>query len=297
MIQEMRLVRISLSVVLTVCTLSTLASAEDLLTAPKLTRGPYVQLSTPSSVSIIWRTVGETQPVVRYGSNPANLDHTVADASILVRKVLKEGEASNDLSLHSAPEGTVQYDATFTGLEPGTTYYYAIGNGATTLAGGDSEHFFRTHPEPGKVKPVRIWVVGDSGTSDARQATVYQAMREHVTKQNHPLDLYVHVGDMAYPSGTDEEFQKKFFGVYQPTLQNTVCWASMGNHEGKTSKGLLGVGPYYDAYVCPKRGESVIPSVGSSGDSHCECSLKSLDTWSATCRILTISPPILRLLA
>jgi len=30
----------------------------------------------------------------------------------------------------------------------------------------------------------------------------------------------------------------------------------MGNHEGKTSNGMLGVGPYYDAYKCPKRGEA-----------------------------------------
>ena len=223
---------------------------------PTLTRGPYLQLSTPSSVSIIWRTVGETQPVVRYGLDPASLDQTLPDPSILVRRVPKDGEISNDLSLHSAPAGTVQYDATLVGLNPDTTYYYAISNGTTTLAGGDADHFFRTHPEPGKAKPVRIWVVGDSGTGDARQAAVYQAMRDHVTKQKHRLDLYVHVGDMAYPSGTDDEFQRTFFDIYQPTLRNTVCWASMGNHEGKTSKGLLGIGPYYDAYVCPKRGEA-----------------------------------------
>ena len=193
---------------------------------------------------------------MRYGLDAAHLDQTLPESAIRVRRVPKEGEAPNDLSLHSAPAGTVQYDATVAGLEPDTTYYYAIGNGAATLAGGDSEHHFRTHPEPGPAKPIRIWVVGDSGTGDARQAAVYQAMRDHVAKEKHPLDLYVHVGDMAYPSGTDEEFQRTFFDVYQPTLRNTVCWASMGNHEGHTSKGLLGVGPYYDAYICPKRGEA-----------------------------------------
>jgi len=256
MYQRTNLALNSHTLLLAILVLSRNVAADDPALPPALTRGPYLQLSTPSSVSIIWRTNAETQPIVRYGLDPEQLDQSLPVASILVRRVPKEGEAPGDLSLHSAPEGTVQYDATLTGLKSGTTYYYAIGNGDKKLAGGDAEYYFRTHPEPGEVKPVRIWVVGDSGTGDARQAAVYQAMRDHVAKQKHPLDLYVHVGDMAYPSGTDEEFQRTFFNVYQPTLRNTVCWASMGNHEGKTSKGLLGVGPYYDAYVCPKRGEA-----------------------------------------
>jgi hypothetical protein len=61
---------------------------------------------------------------------------------------------------------------------------------------------------------------------------------------------------MAYSRGRDVEFQTRFFEMYEPTLRNVVCWASMGNHEGATSKGTNGVGPYYDAYVCPTRGEA-----------------------------------------
>ncbi len=276
--QHANSIRTSLTLLGSMFVLSWHAAAQDQTSLPALTRGPYLQLSTPSSVSIIWRTVGGMEAVVQYGLDPANLDQTVPDGSLLVKRVPQEGEASNDLSLHSAPEGTVQYEATLEGLEPDTTYYYAVSHAAEILAGGDPEHFFRTHPEPGKAKPVRIWVVGDSGTGDARQAAVYQAMREHVTKQQHPLDLYLHVGDMAYPSGTDAEFQKNFFDVYQSTLRNTVCWASMGNHEGKTSKGLLGSGPYYDAYVCPKQGEAGgLPSASEAfyafdyANVHCIC--------------------------
>ncbi len=228
---------------------------QDSVASSALTRGPYLQLATPSSVSIVWRTVGETRPSVRYGSDPKHLDQVLEAESIFLRTVSKDGEPSNERALHSAPSGTIQYEASLKGLEPGTTYYYSVSNGTVMLAGGD-DSYFRTHPAPGKVQPVRVWVVGDSGTADARQAAVYKAMRDFVKKQNRPLDLYLHVGDMAYPSGTDDEFQKSFFEVYQPTLRNTVCWPSMGNHEGNTSKGLLGVGPYYDAYICPKRAEA-----------------------------------------
>lgn len=223
--------------------------------ALKLSRGPYLQISTPTSISIIWRTVGEVQPVVRFGLTPTDLDHTAGLSSIVIRRAPKEGDSSNELSLHSAPDGTVQYEASLSGLKPDTTYFYSVLNGSEVLAGGE-DFYFKTHPVPGKVQPARIWVVGDSGTADARQAAVYQAMQDYVRTQNRPLDLYLHVGDMAYPSGTDAEFQKTFFDIYQPTLRNIVCWPSMGNHEGNTSKGLLGVGPYYDAYICPRRGEA-----------------------------------------
>ncbi len=70
------------------------------------------------------------------------------------------------------------------------------------------------------------------------------------------LDGYIHVGDMAYGSGTDKEFSRNFFPMYADTLRNTVCWGSMGNHEGGSSKGETGIGPYYDAYVLPSMAEA-----------------------------------------
>ena len=38
--------------------------------------------------------------------------------------------------------------------------------------------------------------------------------------------------------------------------RHKVCWPTMGNHEGRTSSGRTGIGPYYDAYVVPTRGEA-----------------------------------------
>ena len=163
---------------------------------PKLTRGPYLQLATPSSVSILWRTQGETQPIVRFGLTTSELTQTIDTSAIQLRTVAKEAQPSNDQNLHSAPHGTVQYEATLTGLEPDRTYFYALMNGSEVLAAG-KDYFFHTHPAPRSVRPVRIWVVGDSGTGDSRQAAVYQAMQDYLQKQNQHLDFYLHVGDMA----------------------------------------------------------------------------------------------------
>jgi hypothetical protein len=52
------------------------------------------------------------------------------------------------------------------------------------------------------------------------------------------------------------EFQSRFFESYELALRGSVCWPTMGNHEGYTSKGNTGVGPYYDAYVVPTRGQA-----------------------------------------
>src|SRR5690606_36321425 len=148
-----------------------------------------------------------------------------------------------------------QYEVKLTGLEPDRKYFYGVYDGDRLIAGGDDSHFFRTHPQAGTNKPQRFWVVGDSGKGDERQFRVHDAMKAHVAKQKRPLDFYLHVGDMAYSSGTDTEFQRNFFQPYEDTLRNVVCWPALGNHAGLSSNGKTGVGPYYDAYVVPTKGE------------------------------------------
>jgi hypothetical protein len=44
--------------------------------------------------------------------------------------------------------------------------------------------------------------------------------------------LFLHLGDMAYTSGTGTEFTSNFFGNYPSILRNTVVWPTFGNHEG-----------------------------------------------------------------
>jgi len=88
-----------------------------------------------------------------------------------------------------------------------------------------------------KATPTRMWVVGDSGTGEYHQLLVHRAMQIYTKETKRPLDFYLHVGDMAYGQGTDDQFQKKFFEPYDKTLRNKVCWASLGNHEGSSSDG------------------------------------------------------------
>ncbi|MCI0536468.1 MAG: metallophosphoesterase family protein, partial [Verrucomicrobiales bacterium] len=158
--------------------------------------------------------------------------------------------------LHSAPVGTFQYEAKLTGLQPAMRYYYGVFDGERRLTPMDQTYSFVTPPPFGTRRPIRFWVIGDSGTGRRAQAEVHQAMLDHVQRENRPLDFWLHVGDMAYGTGRDMEFQGRFFESYDRSLRSSVCWPAMGNHEGYTSKGTTGIGPYYDAYVLPKRGEA-----------------------------------------
>jgi hypothetical protein len=221
-------------------------------------RAPYVQLATDSSIHIVWRTGAASSPTVRYGTDVKNLDKILPSNGIQERRHPSAGPAeSSGLPLfQDAPAETRQFEATITGLEPESTYYYAIFEGGQRLTPEDPSYRFRTNPTPGADRPVNFWVVGDSGTGGKAQDSVHQAMLEYTRKHKRPIDLYLHVGDMAYGSGTTKEFTDRFFAMYEPTLRHTVCWPTMGNHEGYTSKGESGEGPYYDAYVCPTQGEA-----------------------------------------
>lgn len=241
--------------------------------AANLIRGPYLQLATPESMVIVWRTDGRSQPNVRIGASADHLDRQIGGDAVVLR-VAADITAGEDVPrLYQEPRedaarrdrrepdpsttpGTYQYEAHIHDLEPGTRYYYAVLDGDRCLAGADDQHYFTTSPAVGSDASLRIWVVGDSGTGGRDQRRVHEAMQGFVHDTNRPLDAYIHVGDMAYGDGTDRQFQQNFFDVYQPTLCNVVCWPTMGNHEGHTSRGISGFGPYYDAYVVPEAAEA-----------------------------------------
>ncbi len=229
-------------------------------------REPYVQLATKNSMHVVWRTLKPLQPVVKYGTEAATLTHTVEPAHVILRKLEEDGFKSKDIKpLYSAPKNSHQYEVEITGLKAGEKYFYGVWDGETRLTPEDESYSFRTLPEPFKEKECNFWVVGDSGTGAADQKAVNSAMRDYVAKENITLDIFAHVGDMAYSNGKDSEFQRGFFDIYSATLRNTVCFAAMGNHEGHSSSGMEGIGPFYDAYVLPARGEAGGEVSGSEG--------------------------------
>ena len=117
------------------------AGSSDLALAPYLVmnlpapepRGPYLQLGTPSSIVVRWRTSVLEDSRVRYGPDPGSLTMMADDLTPVM-----------------------DHEVTLTGLDPDTVYFYSVGTtGGGLFAGGDAGHFFRTSPLAGTRRPVR----------------------------------------------------------------------------------------------------------------------------------------------
>src|SRR5688500_10038269 len=70
-----------------------------------LSRMPYLQLATPNSMVVVWRTLGKcAAPSVRYGKDAAKLDQTLSTNAINIRVA---PNVTGDLpKMHSAPDWT-----------------------------------------------------------------------------------------------------------------------------------------------------------------------------------------------
>jgi hypothetical protein len=194
---------------------------------PVVARGPYLQSGTPNSVVVRWRTDIATDSRVCYGTVQGTLT-----------------DCAND------PTPKTEHEVTLTGLSADTRYYYSVGNAAGVIAGNDANHFFITHPPAGVSKPTRIWVLGDAGTATSGQAAVRNAYYSFTGSRH--TDLWLMLGDNAYTSGTDAQFQTAVFNMYPDMLRKSVLWSTRGNHETTDASGSV----YYNIHTFPTGGEA-----------------------------------------
>ena len=223
-------VRLTTAVAIVVAGLLTITAA-TVAQGPSLTRGPYLQLGTPTSIVVRWRTATAAQSVVRFGTAPGQLTSTT--------------------SLGTA---TTEHIVPLIGLEAHTRYFYAVGDGSTDLAGGDLAHTFVTSPAPGSRTATRLWVLGDSGTADANARAVRDAYLSG--DRGRGTDLWLMLGDNAYTTGTDRQYQQAVFDTYPEVLRQAVLWPTFGNHDAASADSATQTGPYYDIFTLPMQGEA-----------------------------------------
>jgi tetratricopeptide (TPR) repeat protein len=188
-----------------------------------VTRGPYLQLGTPTSVVVRWRTDTASDSRVAYGTAVGYLDTFVDDATL-----------------------TTEHVVPVAGLSPDTKYFYSVGTTAGPLAGDDDTTFVLTPPLAGTAKPTRAWVIGDAGTATAAQAAVRDAYVGYTGSRH--TDLWLMLGDNAYSTGTDAEYQNGVFNVYPAMLRKSVVWPTRGNHDAIHAGGN---NDYYDIFTMP----------------------------------------------
>ena len=200
--------------------------------AAQLLRGPYLQTPTPVSIIIKWRTDEATESIVLYGTESDRL-HLI----------------DGDL------DPTTEHEVQLTELSTATRYFYSIGSLDETLAEGQ-DFSFLTHPTPGRAKPTRVWVIGDCGTANTgagNQIGVRDAYYNYAGSRY--TDVWLALGDNAYYSGYDHEYQANFFDVYPRMFRQTPIWSTLGNHETYSVAPGARL-PYDDIFSFPTSGES-----------------------------------------
>ncbi len=198
-----------------------------------LTRGPYMNSATQTGVVIRWRSNVATNSKVNFGTTAGSLTQSVTD----------------NIS-------TTEHIVTLTGLTANTQYYYSIGSTTQTLQ-GDANNYFRTMPIVGSTQKVRVMAMGDMGNNSTNQVNVRNAYSAF--NGTNYTDIWMLMGDNAYNSGTDAEFQTNFYNIYQGSLtKNHVLWPSPGNHDyaGSSARQADHAIPYFDMFTLPKLGEA-----------------------------------------
>jgi MYXO-CTERM domain-containing protein len=196
-----------------------------------VTRGPYLQAITPTQVTVRWRVTPPAAGRLSYGTAPGQMGSVMDDPAV-----------ATDHSL------------TLTGLAPGTSYHYTVGTPAQALAGGDAGFPFVTPPAAGSTGATRFWVLGDSGTGNADAARVRDAFL--AANGDHPLDVWLMLGDNAYPKGTDEQYQTALFDFFPQLLPSHCLWSAIGNADVLCCEGMASTAPYFRIFSPTMAGEA-----------------------------------------
>jgi len=202
---------------------------------PSLIRGPYLQVGTPVSMNIRWRTDLPTQSRVHYGLSADTLSYTVTDSASVTEHELK-----------------------LTGLTPNTRYYYSIGSLTDTMQGDTSNYFSTLTPAGNRTILQRIGVIGDCGNNSTNQKNVRDRVLNYLGSNY--MNAWILLGDNAYTNGTETEFQSSFFNIYKDNfLKQNPLFPAPGNHDYNNGSSVSQADhnvPYYSIFSMPVNAEA-----------------------------------------
>lgn len=196
-------------------------------------RAPYIQMLTSDGVIVRWLTEENQLGVLRFGEDSSHLAN---------------------VELESTP--TKNHSVKLSGLKPATRYYYQVGEISSFQALDPEKNWFYTHPE--ETVATRVWVIGDSGdageTVDQVRDSALKWMRANpldsdADNENPLIDIWIALGDIAYRSGTNDQFQSALFDTFENIVANTSLWPVYGNHDDRRWT-------YFRIFDLPENGEA-----------------------------------------
>lgn len=189
-----------------------------------LRRRPYLQSVTANTATLAWTSRTSGTSIVRFREAGAATGTEVA-ATPEDFPTARTGDT----------EAYTMQVARLEGLTAETLYCYEVEENGVVLATGLSFESAWTR----LTRPVRILAFGDSGTGSAEQL----GLRDVMGGMHH--DVFLHLGDMAYPTGRFVDFEANVFDVYADLMRAIPQFPAIGNHEYMTNAGQ----PYLDVYA------------------------------------------------
>ncbi len=165
-----------------------LLSRLPVLAADKLVGGPFVVHVGPRSATVVW--------IVETGAASLGTEPGKAEKTVPVLRAEK---------------------VTYTGLKPGTTYYY------DALGRDEGRGSFKTAPLG--TADFQFVVYGDNRTRHDVHRRVMAAVVKHGTP-----DFALQSGDMV-ENGADSSLWPVFFDIERELLSKTAFFPTLGNHE------------------------------------------------------------------
>jgi hypothetical protein len=196
------------------CGEQTVPTVPTVDSGPVLPRTPYLQSVGTTSAVVAFRSGVSCTPFVRFGPG-TQLDRTATATAAGWRHAVK-----------------------LDGLSAGQTYSYVV-EACGSVTGVKQ---FRTAKGPTSTS-VRFTAMGDFGTGGSSQASVLKRLAE----PGRAGEFLLALGDNAYESGTEQEFQDRMFKPMAEVLRTVPLFTTLGNHEYVTSMGQ----PYLDNFYLP----------------------------------------------
>lgn len=187
-----------------------------------VTREPYMVMQTKNSITIKFQTPQKEIGEVSYATTENNLSHHLLETIKRKKHTLK-----------------------LTQLKECTRYFYSVKSKSLEI--DNKGRSFTTLCKSNKQQ--RIWVIGDSGDVTKGQQEVYDSMLDYIHHDFTQLNMWVLLGDNAYRSGTQAQYNKALFKPYSELVKRFVPWAVTGNHDARRWA-------FYDIWDFPQKGEA-----------------------------------------
>ena len=185
-------------------------------------RQPYMVLPTTSSITLKWQTPEEEIGSVAYGESPEQLTNVLFEE-----------------------KKTKKHFITIPKLKECTKYYYSVTSSSLNIK--NKGRSFTTLCPTKELQ--RLWVIGDSGERGKNQKEVYARFLAYINYDFDKLDRWLLLGDNAYSSGTQKQYNKQLFKPYKELVKRYAPLAVIGNHDARRWA-------FYDIFDSPINGES-----------------------------------------